>query len=59
MVFDDDLQRRNEVNCRYLMALGHLGLGETRRARVELRAVLRLDPAHQPARLLGTERGIK
>jgi tetratricopeptide (TPR) repeat protein len=50
-VFDDDLQRRHETNCRFLRALGWWGLGSTARARGELRRVLGLDPAHQAARL--------
>jgi tetratricopeptide (TPR) repeat protein len=51
MVFDDDLNRRNRVNCRYLMALGSLGLGRRTDAFKELSAVLKLDPGHLPARL--------
>jgi tetratricopeptide (TPR) repeat protein len=51
MVFDDDLDRRNEVNCRYLMALGLFGLGQHQKALRELKSVLRLDPAHLPAQL--------
>jgi tetratricopeptide (TPR) repeat protein len=51
MVFDDDLDRRNQINCRYLMALGYLGLGKTAQARKGLQLVLELDPAHLPARL--------
>ena len=51
MVFDDDLDRRNEINCRYLMGLGLWGLGRRRSAVQELRKVLRLDPSHLPAHL--------
>lgn len=51
MVFDDDLDRRNQINCRYLMALGFYGLGKAVRALNELQKVLQLDPAHLPARL--------
>jgi tetratricopeptide (TPR) repeat protein len=50
-VFDDDLARRHEVNCRFLRALGWWGLGARARARAELGRVLVLDPAHQAARL--------
>jgi tetratricopeptide (TPR) repeat protein len=50
-VFDDDLNRRNEINCRYLMALGYRGLGRRAESLRTLRRVLRLDPSHQPARL--------
>lgn len=51
MVFDDDLDRRNKVNCRYLMALGFFGLGRPQKAFRELNSVHQLDPAHQPAQL--------
>ena len=51
MVFDDDLDRRNQINCRYLMALGAFGLGRRRQAFQGLASVLRLDPSHLPARL--------
>jgi tetratricopeptide (TPR) repeat protein len=50
-VFDDDLERRHEVNCRFLRALGWWGLGRRARALAELSRVLALDPAHQAARL--------
>ena len=50
-VFDDDLEIRHEVNCRFLRALGWWGLGARARARAELARVLALDPAHQAARL--------
>ena len=49
LVFDDDLNKRNEIHCRYMMGLGHLGLGRTERARRFLDEVLRLDPNHQGA----------
>jgi len=51
-VFDDDLARRNEMNCRYLIALGAFGLGRRAEARRQLRLVLRLDPSHQAARCI-------
>jgi len=51
MVFDDNLNQRNIVNCRYLLALGLLGFGKRAQARAELNKVLRLDPGHLPARL--------
>jgi tetratricopeptide (TPR) repeat protein len=51
MVFDDDLDRRNEINCRYLMGLGLWGLERRGPALQELRRVLSLDPSHLPARL--------
>ncbi len=51
MVFDDDLDRRNQINCRYLLALGLFGLRRAKPAREQLRQVLALDPAHLGARL--------
>jgi len=51
LVFDDDLDRRNQNNCRYLMALGFFGQGQGRRAFHELTSVLRLDPVHLPAQM--------
>jgi tetratricopeptide (TPR) repeat protein len=51
MVFEDDLERRNEIHCRYLMGLGYLGLGRSTAARRQLRRVSELDPAHLGVRL--------
>jgi tetratricopeptide (TPR) repeat protein len=50
-VFEEDLDQRNEINCRYLMALGQFGLGLHAQATGELKRVLNLDPSHLPARL--------
>lgn len=51
MVFDDDLDRRNQVNCRYLMGLGWYGLDKRASAEKELRRVQQLDPGHLAAQL--------
>ena len=51
LVFDDDLELRQRVHCRYLLALGTLGLGRGAVGLRHLRAVLRMEPSHQPARL--------
>jgi tetratricopeptide (TPR) repeat protein len=51
LVFDDDLDRRNQINCRYLIGLGLFGLGKGEAGFRDLRAVLKLDPAHLPAEL--------
>jgi len=51
LVFDDDLNQRNQINCRYLMALGLLGLGRTVAAQSQFDQVLRLEPAHLGASL--------
>lgn len=47
LVYDDDLDRRNEVHCRYLIGLGLLGLGRNAEALEEFGRALRLDPNHQ------------
>ena len=51
LVFDDDLDRRNEINCRYLLALGLIGLGKRAAGERELKTVLKLDPSHLAAQL--------
>jgi tetratricopeptide (TPR) repeat protein len=46
LVFDDDLDRRNRVECRYLESLALAGLGRVRAAVRGLREVLELDVDH-------------
>jgi len=49
LVFDDDLNKRNQIHCHYMMGLGHLGLGRHKQATSMFEEVLRLDPSHQGA----------
>ena len=49
LVFDDDLNKRNEIHCRYMLGLGLLGLDRRREAKAQLDAALALDPSHQGA----------
>lgn len=49
LVFEDDLNRRNVIHCRYMRGLGLLGLGNTEEASDELEAALRMEPNHQGA----------
>ena len=51
LVFDDDLNLRNQVHCRYMRGLGLLGLGRNREAAAELDAALALDSNHQGAQI--------
>ncbi|OME89738.1 MULTISPECIES: DUF5107 domain-containing protein [Paenibacillus] len=51
LVFDEDLDRRNEIHCRYMMGLGHLGLGDRQSAENLFREVLQLESHHQGAAL--------
>ncbi|HEY6057666.1 MAG TPA: DUF5107 domain-containing protein, partial [Candidatus Limnocylindrales bacterium] len=43
LLFDDDLAARNDVDCRYLIGLARLGLGQRRAALRMLRAASELD----------------
>lgn len=49
LVFDIDLDLRNRIHCQYLVALGHLGLGNEATAKKMLEDVLSLDINHQGA----------
>jgi hypothetical protein len=51
LVFEDNLDKRNEVHCRYMRGLGLIGLGHKRQAEAELDEVIRLDSNHQGARI--------
>lgn len=46
LVFDDDLDRRNVIHCRFMMGLGYLGQGQREAATAELSQALVLEPAH-------------
>ena len=50
-VFKDELTQRNHVHCRYLIALGSLGLGEIGKAVRSLDEVLARAPNHLVATL--------
>lgn len=49
VVFTEDIQKNNKIYCQYLIALGHLGLGETAKAKAELATILTEVPDHQGA----------
>jgi tetratricopeptide (TPR) repeat protein len=46
LVFEADLATKNELHCRFMLALGYLGLGDERLAEREFAAILRLDRNH-------------
>lgn len=46
-IWEDDMDRRNCIHCYYLMALGHLGLGNTDKARLYFHKASALDINHQ------------
>ena len=51
LLFDDDLDLRNQIACRYLEGLAALGLGRPRAARRAFRDVLGWDINHEAARV--------
>jgi hypothetical protein len=55
LLFDDDLQFRQETTALFLQAQAHLGLGNKRLARALLQTVLERDPNHAFAADLATE----
>jgi tetratricopeptide (TPR) repeat protein len=55
LLFDDDLQFRQETTALFLQAQAHLGLGDQARAKALLRAVLKRDPNHALAADLADE----
>ena len=46
LIFEDDLQKRHELHCHYLMGLGHLGLGNIEKAQQAFDLILQTDPMH-------------
>lgn len=49
LVFDIDINRRNEIFCKYLIGLGQIGLGDYHSAEINLYEVLKMDKNHQGA----------
>ncbi len=47
LVFDEDLNRKNQVHCRYLMGLGLMGLGKIQAAKEQLQTALEANIHHQ------------
>lgn len=46
LIWDGDLNTANEVHCRYMMALGHFGMGNTKKAEVFLTQAYNLNRNH-------------
>ena len=46
LLFEDDLQKRNRIDCRFLMGLAHFGLEEFEESEAAFREVLALDVNH-------------
>ncbi|MDT3403098.1 DUF5107 domain-containing protein [Mucilaginibacter terrae] len=46
LIFEDDLNVRNYIHCRYITGLGYLGLNKYDEARMALTEVLKMDASH-------------
>ncbi|GAC1343758.1 MAG: DUF5107 domain-containing protein [Ktedonobacteraceae bacterium] len=51
LVFEDDLSKRNKVDCLYMMGLGYLGLQDFEKAQAQFTRALELDINHQGTRI--------
>lgn len=49
LIFEEDLNVKNRIHCLFMMALGHLGKGNTEKAEDYFAQVLSLDKNHQGA----------
>ena len=47
LIWDDSLDAKNEIHCKYMLALGYYGMGENEKALKFLKEVERLDNNHQ------------
>ena len=52
LIWEDSLDRKNEIHCKYMLALGYLGLGEQQKAVRYLDEVSGMDINHQGIQLL-------
>ncbi|MDD2953208.1 MAG: DUF5107 domain-containing protein [Parabacteroides sp.] len=46
-IWEDDMDKKNQVHCNYLMGLGHLGLGHQEKAEIYLGIAAGMDVNHQ------------
>lgn len=51
LIWEDNLNRRNEIDCRYLIGLGALGKNEIFEAKKEFEQILKMDVNHQGAQI--------
>lgn len=49
LIFEEDLQQRHQLHCHYLMALGHLGLGNINQAQEHFNMIIKDSPYHNGA----------
>ncbi len=48
-IWDEDLNKRNQIHCNYVMGLGYSGLGQKEKAEEYLNKVIEMDVNHQGA----------
>lgn len=49
LIFDENLNKRNVINCYYLIALGNIGIGNKEKAQKNMKKVIDMDVNHQGA----------
>ena len=49
LIFNENLNRKNQTHCHYLIGLGKLGLGDTADAKEEFRKAIFMEPSHMNA----------
>ena len=54
LIWEDSLDRKNEIHCKYMLALGYYGLGDKQKALRYLKEVRKLDINHQGVQALET-----
>ena len=47
LIWEDDMDKKNRIHCNYLMALGHLGLGNRTKAEQFFDIAASMDNNHQ------------
>ena len=47
LIWEDSLDTKNEIHCKYMLALGYYGMGDTKKALRYLAEVEDLDNNHQ------------
>ena len=53
MIFEEDLNKRNQTHCHYLIGLGKVGIGQLKEARAAFHTAQQLEPTHIQSILYG------
>ena len=54
LIWEDSLDVKNEIHCKYMLALGYFGMGDKEKAMKYLNEVKALDNNHQGIQALQT-----